>query len=393
MTKLFRVEPIILFLFLFTQIAGLSILVYFIPGLGEIVGIFKYAIFLLPILYLLKGFYLEWRMLLTIVIFLTTILINDIDSIFQAEYRLISWTLLIFAVGPFVFNEYLQNFKRKLLYALLYTFMIMGSISFIWWILGLPSLGRGHFTGLFTHSMLLAPIASIGSIFAISNFVSTNTIKNKIIFLFLFITNFLSILLAASRGALVGTILVLMIFIIFSKIKYKKILISLTIIITFSYLQFEDVNITNSSITEKIANRGIDNTRAGLWHDRILEFNSSPIFGVGFAAQDLTLNGRLGKGASEEGGVEPGSTYLMILSMTGLIGLFSLLILFSKYLGKFKELKYSLDNPTMLIFLFFLIHFISEGYLYSSGSLMAFTFWLLIGATYPNNYNKVNCEN
>ena len=37
--------------------------------------------------------------------------------------------------------------------------------------------------------------------------------------------------------------------------------------------------------------------------------------------------------------------------------------------------------------------FISEGYLYSSGSLMAFTFWLLIGATYPNNYNKVNCEN
>ena len=79
--------------------------------------------------------------------------------------------------------------------------------------------------------------------------------------------------------------------------------------------------------------------------------------------------------------------------MTGLIGLSSLLILFSKYLGKFKELKYSLDNPTMLIFLFFLIHFISEGYLYSSGSLMAFTFWLLIGATYPNNYNKVNCEN
>ena len=393
MIRLSKLEPIIIFLFIFTQITGLSILVYFVPGLEKILATFKYAIFLLPILYLLKGFYLEWRMLLVIIIFLITILINSIDPIFQAEYRLISWSLLIFAVGPFVFNEYLQNFRRKLLNTLLYTFMIMGSISFIWWILGLPSLGRGHFTGLFTHSMLLAPISSIGSIFAISNFISLNNIKFKFIFIFLFVSNFISLLLSASRGALAGTIIILIVFLIFSKIKFKKTLILLSIIIGFFSLQFINLNLSNNDITQKIANRGTDNTRAELWNDRLLEFSSNPIFGVGFAAQDLKLNGRIGKGANDSGSVEPGSTYLMILSMTGLIGLSSLLILFSKYLGKFKELKYSLDNPTMLIFLFFLIHFISEGYLYSSGSLMAFTFWLLIGATYPNNYNKVNCEN
>jgi O-antigen ligase len=388
MVRISRIEPLIIFLFIFTQIAGLSILVYTVPSLGSLIGTFKYLIFLLPIIYLLKGFYIEWRMLLVITIFITTILINNIDPIFQSEFRLISWILLIFAVGPFVLNEFLINFRKRLLTTLLITFMIMGSISFLWWLVGLPSLGRGHYTGLFTHSMLLAPIAAMGSIFSAYKTVSSDKQKFKLIYLFLFISNFISLLLSASRGALAGTLFVLFIFLIFAKIKYKKTLIILSLIIGFFSLQFVSINLSNSNITQKIANRGIDNTRAGLWHDRIMEFNSSPIFGVGFASQDLTLDGRLGKGASEEGGVEPGSTYLMILSMTGLLGLFSLIILFSKYLTKIKKLKQPFQKPELYILIFFLVHFISEGYLYSSGSLMAFTFWLLIGATYPTNYEK-----
>lgn len=388
MISLSRIEPFVIFLFIFTQIAGLSILVYLVPSMGVLVGQLKYLVFLLPILYLLKGFYFEWRMILTIILFLTTILINNVDPIFQAEYRLLSWSLLIFAVGPLIFNEFLQNFRKKLLTSLLYTFMIMGTLSFIWWLVGLPSLGRGYYTGLFTHSMLLAPIASIGSIFAITRLVLTNTKKLKLLFLFLFFSNFIALLLSASRGALAGTILVLILFILFSKIRYKKILILLSIIISFFSLQFVNINLSDSDITQKIANRGIDNTRAGLWQDRLLEFNSSPIFGVGFAAQDLTLDGRLGKGANEEGGVEPGSTYLMILSMTGIVGLFALLILFSKYFTQIIFLKQNLNNPILYIFIFFLIHFISEGYIYSSGSLMAFTFWLLIGATYPTTFKE-----
>ncbi len=393
MISLSRIEPFIIFIFIFTQIAGLSILVYLAPSLGSLIGQLKYLVFLFPILYLLKGFYIEWRMILTIVLFLTTILINNVNPIFQAEYRLLSWSLLIFAVGPLFFNEFLQEFRKKLLLSLFYTFMIMGSLSFIWWLAGLPSLGRGHYTGLFTHSMLLAPIASIGSIFAITKIVSTDSNKLKLLFLFLFISNFISLLLSASRGALAGTVLILILFILLSKIKYKKILILLSIIIGFFSLQFVTINLSDSDITKKLANRGVDNTRAGLWHDRLLEFDSSPFFGVGFAAQDLTLDGRLGKGADENGGVEPGSTYLMILSMTGIIGVIALLILFSRYLSQIIYLKQNLNNPILYIFIFFLIHFISEGYIYSSGSLMAFTFWLLIGETYPNYYNKVNDEN
>lgn len=393
MISLSRIEPFIIFIFIFTQIAGLSILVYLAPSLGSLIGQLKYLVFLFPILYLLKGFYIEWRMILTIVLFLTTILINNVNPIFQAEYRLLSWSLLIFAVGPLFFNEFLQEFRKKLLLSLFYTFMIMGSLSFIWWLAGLPSLGRGHYTGLFTHSMLLAPIASIGSIFAITKIVSTDSNKLKLLFLFLFISNFISLLLSASRGALAGTVLILILFILLSKIKYKKILILLSIIIGFFSLQFVTINLSDSDITKKLANRGVDNTRAELWHDRLLEFDSSPFFGVGFAAQDLTLDGRLGKGADENGGVEPGSTYLMILSMTGIIGVIALLILFSRYLSQIIYLKQNLNNPILYIFIFFLIHFISEGYIYSSGSLMAFTFWLLIGETYPNYYNKVNDEN
>lgn len=392
MISLLKIEPLIIFLFIFTQIAGLSILVYFIPGLSEITGLLKYLVFLFPILYLLKGFTFEWRMLLAIVLFLTTILINNVDPIFQAEYRLISWTLLIFAVGPLVFNEFLQNFRKNLFDKLLFTFMIMGSFSFLWWLAGLPSLGRGHYTGLFTHSMILAPVASLGSIFAFYKFNSEKNFKYKFIYIFLFFSNFISLLLSASRGALIGTIIVLVFYILFSKIQYKKLILSFTIISTFFSLQFINVNLSNNDITQKIVNRGIDNTRTELWHDRILEFSSSPFFGVGFAAQDLTLDGRIGKGANEQGGVEPGSTYLMILSMTGAIGLFSLILLFSNYIKEIQYFRVSLQRPYLFILIYFLIHFISEGYIYSSGSLMAFTFWLLIGTTYPNSYNTTQKE-
>lgn len=394
MLKFSKIEPIIIFLFIFTQISGLSILVFFVPGLGGIVGVLKYIIFLLPIIYLMKGVYIELRMLLVIALFSTTVLINNIDPVFLAEYRLASWILLIFAVGPLFYNAYLQQLRVKLLDTLFYVFMIMGFLSFLWWIAGLPQYGRGHFGGVLAHSMLLAPVASIGSIYAITKWLSKeNSYKIKLFFLLMFVSNFISILLAASRGALAATLVVLMVFIISSKIRNKKLIIFISILIGFISFQFININLANSSITQEMASRGLENTREGLWHDRIMEFNSSPIYGVGFSAQDLTLNGRMGKDASEEGVIEPGSTYLMILSMTGLVGAFGLIVLFSKYFRYIKYLKSSLSKPEVLVFVFFLIHFILEGYIFSSGSLMAFAFWLLVGATYPTVYKRIKGGN
>ncbi len=173
---------------------------------------------------------------------------------------------------------------------------------------------------------------------------------------------------------------------LFTSIKYKKILLTFIIIFGFFSTQFINININNSDLTNSISNRGIDNTREELWHDRILEFNSSPFFGVGFSAQDNSLKGKLSFNISNDGKVEPGSTYLMILSMTGLLGASALIILFSKYYLYINKLRNATSNYFLLIFIFFLIHFIAEGYIYSSGSLMAYTFWLLIGVTYPNSY-------
>lgn len=387
-------ESTLIFLFLFTQIVGLSIIGILIPPLGSLAGSLKYLVFLLPIIYLVKGVYIELRMLIVILIFITTILINNVDPIFSSHSRLVSWILLIFAVGPFIYNEYLYNFRVKLLNIFLFTFMLIGFLSFLWWILGLPHYGRGHFTGLMSHSMLLAPVAAIGSIYAITKWYSSyDNNRLKIFYLLMFTSNFISILLAASRGALAGAFMALIIFVLFSKIKYKKFIVIFSLLSWFISAQFVSVNLANSSITEEMVNRGIENTREGLWHDRIMEFNSSPFFGVGFVAQDLTLDDRRGKDAGENGKIEPGSTYLMILSMTGILGAVSLLVLFSKYLSRINNLKNNLTKPEVLIFIFFGVHFISEGYIFSSGALLAFLFWLLIGVTYPTTYNQTKIGN
>ena len=142
-------------------------------------------------------------------------------------------------------------------------------------------------------------------------------------------------------------------------------------------------SLESDTITGTILSRGTVNTRETLWNDRIREFHSSPIFGVGFASQSNLLSetksGELG------GKIEPGSTYLMVLSMTGVIGMMALLFFFLKPLMSlnFWTRVYSIERYKLAAYIFFLVHFVAEGYIFSSGSLLACVFWLLVGATYP----------
>jgi len=135
-----------------------------------------------------------------------------------------------------------------------------------------------------------------------------------------------------------------------------------------------------------------------LWANRMIEFNSSPYFGVGFATQKddiITLDNDYLEVAAATGSIEPGSTYLMILSMTGLFGAFAMFLLMFKAMvsrGFWRRIALQ-DSYKLATFVFFSVHFIAEGYIFSSGALFACIFWLLLGATYPYakiNYSKLN---
>jgi len=389
--KINKIESIVIFLLVASQISTYTIFTLLFPMNDSILQIFKYLCIFLPIIYLFKGFKIEIKMLFVILVFLTSILINDIDPKFNSEIRFITWIVMIAMIGPLFYSYHLNLFKEKLLDTFMYVFMILGGISFIYWALGFPSLGRGHFSGLFGHSMVLAPISSMGVLYSIYKFYKSETIFFKYFYLILFLSNFLALVLSASRSALVAVLIALFIFLIFAKLRYKKFFLFFGVLLGVITNSLISLNLEKSNLTQSIATRGFDNTREILWHDRLLEFKNSPFFGVGFAAQDDKIDGKIGKIGSEEGVIEPGSTYLMILSMTGLLGTISIMIFFSSYIKNLKFWRNNLlkINYKILLLIFFIIHFIAEGYIFSSGSVFAFIFWLLIAVTYPNQYNNL----
>ena len=130
-------------------------------------------------------------------------------------------------------------------------------------------------------------------------------------------------------------------------------------------------------------------SRDALWNDRISEFNSSPIFGIGFPSIASERNNQyLNK---SNGKVETGSSWLNILSMTGILGLtiYIFIILKALYL-LYKNIRINpkISSYLMSLLIFWLFHMVAEGYVFASGSVLFFLSWLLIGFIYTLDFNS-----
>ena len=261
----------------------------------------------------------EYLFLLLIGPFISVIA-NDIPEYFRAPERLVYFMITMFVVGPIYVNTSTLIFREKLLRNLIVYLGVVGSVlSVIWSILGLPNLGRGPFSGIFTHSMLLAPFSSVGLIYCIWHIVNYKHRRKVFIALALFCLY--ALLLSNSRVAMIGALVCsLIIFSVGMKLMQKVAVVTFCaplLIIGLTYL------VDNTSTFDFISNRGtLSNTREALWEDRLSEFSNSPIVGVGFASVDplSQINNTTYDQDSQTGVVEPGSSYLAILSMTGIIG-------------------------------------------------------------------------
>lgn len=128
--------------------------------------------------------------------------------------------------------------------------------------------------------------------------------------------------------------------------------------------------------------RGV-NSRQKIWDDRISEFEYSPIWGVGFATQ-------LSDGESITGRMESGSGWLSVISQTGLLGFFSLLVIIKRAIKRWTYIK---QNRNLFlfygVFMYLCIHSIAEGYILTAGYYLCFLFWLVLDVLVQyDTYNK-----
>lgn len=119
-------------------------------------------------------------------------------------------------------------------------------------------------------------------------------------------------------------------------------------------------------------------SRDELWNDRMTEFKSSPLIGVGFGAHGVGDD-------KEVSTVETGGGWISILAQTGILGLVLAISIIFKACTPIRKIRQ--DNSMMVIYaayFFFIVHSIVEGYMFQGGWYLCLIFWMVIGLLIEN---------
>lgn len=325
------------------------------------------------------------------------IMLSHPDPVFKSWGRYGLFGILMLFTSPLLQGSYIAKIRKGTMNTLLFYSTIVGLISFVCYFLGInyfishwtgEAIGlesAGGFGGITRQSMILAPLSGIGTLYMLyrSFFVSKKTRKW---YWLASIICLVVVFFAASRSALLATIaggLVVLYQINQQRGGFVKTLLVLLVGGMFTLPLWE--NVASGILQKNEANQelGQFGSRQEKWTARWAEFKDHPLVGVGFAAQDPN-----GDDVYDEktGTVEPGSSWLAILSMTGLIGLvifLSIVIPPLKYLRTHRT-PYNALMLGLLVFLF--LHMIAEGYIFAGGSPLCFIAWLIIGCAFDQKY-------
>lgn len=334
------------------------------------------------------------RQLLVFLIYLPlNILLARPDSVFQPWLRFLFFVVLFLTTSPIISTTRALKFRKKCFHNFAFLCVLLGVGSFVAYFLGINLFvdryeggfiddyleSVGTFAGLSRHSMLLGPLSAIGAVYLFYY-----AIKDKTYIFFIPIICCIgSSLFAASRAAVIAMAFGFII-VIFYSTKHKSVALKRIIIISICFIAtyplWQDAA---SGILQKQQSRaeagGIYDSRTLKVECRINEFKSSPIIGVGFASIDP-----LGEDTYNifTGTCEPGTSWLAIFSMTGIVGFLLFIVCFIK---SYKYCAKHLNDAYLLgILSFFIIHMLVEGYIFAAGSPLAFILWLSIGTCYDS---------
>lgn len=376
-------------------ISTLTAIIVILPSSILDLGIFKiiYYIWLIIVyIYSLFKFKTSPNIIGVLLLFVCffSLIINSVSPIFQPWFRFLSFMLLFLAVGPFNNDNNAHKFHNEILIKLLNIIVIMVIISFFTYFTKQHIFFKQTsilLNGLFNHSMLLGPMAAISVIYSVYRY---NVSRKRIQIIIALICS-LTVLMSSSRAAIVGLIISLLYLNWVSKKSYfsffKKIIVVLIVIMLSFPLwkPYAEGVIVKQEYAEKTGS--FTASRNDKWENRFYEIKNNPIFGVGFASVDPIKS--ILDYDKDSGTLEPGSSWLFIISSIGISGLFLIIAMFYNILKK--------NNHTLLksLIVFFSIHMFAEGFIFATGSLLCIFLWLLIGCGYQTkiSYNQLNVNN
>lgn len=335
------------------------------------------------------------RYVLLILIIIFSFLANNIPTVFNSEIKFLGFLIVLLFSSNLINNRYLNFNKIEFLDQVNKVFSLFTFICFLGLLFGFfPKINlqetAGGFSGLFNSSMFLAPMCAMVIIY--NFYLSPITKKNKILKFIVIITNFYILFLTGSRATLLALILALLFFIFklyshnflrwIKKYWYVGIMV-IILLFNLNKVDFLNVFINKFETEERLG----FNSRQTLWDNRLSEFESNPIFGIGFNSVNLDISKYEFK--EDSNSIEPGSSWLFLLSTLGILGVIIYIAILSDFIKKVLKKNSLYENYILSILFFLIIHMIFEGYIFAVGNIFVYIFYLaLSNLVNVNRYNN-----
>ena len=324
-----------------------------------------------------------------------SLVINNPPSFFRAWERFGVYVLVLLVVSPLLISSFATRLRVNLLFSFIQIGIILSIGSFFAYFLGINlfvrldqqlEIGAGTFSGLMNHSMALGPVAGISGFILFTSLLDRNTPSNARsrtpVRVFMTLCCMGACLLAASRVAVLATgVACLAAMLRHYKDNIAKMMRVLVVLVGILIASFPIWGgVTDFLIQKQKGNEAegsIIYSRERKFTARVLEFKSSPIYGIGYNVVIPEYDGVV----MSNGQIEPGSSWLAVASMTGILGLMVFIPICVRGVRRAWKII-SPHNSSILLGLifFFIVHMIAEGYIFAPKSFLSLLFWLIIAA-------------
>lgn len=306
---------------------------------------------------------------------------------FVLDLRLVLFSMILYMAIPSNSLRWHQ-YKVNLLFCIFIGFGLSTLANFYAKIAGINlvqidefmiSMGRvAEFSGFASHAMWTSCAGAMSTLFFVSMSFRKN-FQNKLLKLLCYVMILVSLyitMISASRSAFFLSLACSLLIIKIQSKKFSSLIRNL-IVIGCTTLFFAPVLIDNSKAMMHKKNAleiTVENTsRDALWSQRMEEFKSSPIWGVGFAAHGVGDNKQVGRN-------ESGGSFISVLAQAGIVGFIIVILIWIAAIMMPKKIG---NNPDMILiyagFVFMSIHSIIEGYMFQAGWYMCLVIWLSVG--------------
>lgn len=240
-------------------------------------------------------------------------------------------------------------------------------------------MGRvAEFTGFCTHPMWTSAAGAISALFFVSMSFRKYT-RNKWMKWVCYLLALISLYVVVISGSRSAFVLSLASILLIVKMQSKHMssmvrnigIIVITAVIAGPILMDNAGAMLQKKNSFEITTK--NTSRDELWSQRMAEFRSSPLIGIGFAAHGVGDDKQVGR-------FESGGGYIAVLAQTGIIGVCFIIFI---WLAAFMMPSRIGSDPNTILtycaFAFMTVHSIFEGYLFQGGWYLCLVIWLVIG--------------